>query len=731
VETIAAAAAPPVLAVAVVFLLSRDRELRRASLLFAALTALWLAPAWLSLRTPVSLDFLLDMPPLESRKPAGYLQKNFLLNDVPLQFLPWREAAVRAWRDGSLPFLDRHAGSGTPLWENLQSAVLYPPNLLSLPLSTFAWPLFLAASKLMVALIGMWLLLRELRVGKAGAIFGAVAYAFCVFNIGFLLFPHTSVTTLLPLLLFFFERRGNGQPRAAIWASLTLFVMFTGGHPESLFHCAFVAVPWCGLLIARKADSRRELIRDFALAGVVALLLAAPLLVPFASYLPHTQRMHDIRTTGGFLSTPPPDLTAVVPFVVPNYFGNPRVHNYRHPFNFNELCSQFAGLTALVFAIGALVTDWRRCRAGAALFVVLLILSTEPVWMQRLVSEIPLFGVTAHGRLRFALALLMAIGAAIGLDRFLRGESRDRFAIIAASVAVLVAVVCIASYPVFAKFGIRRLVFFTEIAALAGCALVAVSRWVPRMATGSVLIALLWLDLFGVTGFYNPANGRDLYYPSTPAIEAMTEGGRPYRIAGIGRTFQPNRGVFHQLEDIRPHDPMAFRPYVQMLDAGGLSRSTYFEEFPSLPQIDLLDALGVRYLIAPPGFSSPLPVSFRGSDAQVYENDGATPRYSVPAPAAVRLIEYGPAHTVLLVDAPAETILSSSEVALPGWSLTRNSQPWQMTAVGKPLLSWKVPAGRSRFELRYRPVNLPEGALLGFLGAIAVALWLILLRRRG
>jgi hypothetical protein len=339
--------------------------------------------------------------------------------------------------------------------------------------------------------------------------------------------------------------------------------------------------------------------------------------------------------------------------------------------------------------------------------------------------------VTAHGRLRFALALLMAIGAAIGLDRFLRGESRRRFAVIAASAAALVAVVCIASYPVFAQFGIRRLVFFTELAALAGCALVAVSKWVPHLARGSILIALLWLDLWSVTGFYNPANGRELFYPSSPAIEAMKQEGGPYRMAGVGRAFQPNRGVFHELEDIRSHDPMAFRPYVEMLDAAGLNRSTYFEEFQSLPDADLLDALGVRYVIAPPGSTLSLRASYRGNDADVYVNDSAKPRYHVPSPARVELIEYGPAHTALVVDAPAATVLSSSEIALPGWSLTRNSRPWDLKKVAEPLLSWEVPAGRSRFELRYRPLHLTCGALLGFLGAVAVAMWLVLLRRRG
>ena len=752
VEVAAATFLPLIGAIAIGFAASRDREFRAATLLFAALTALWLAPCWLTGQTAVSLDFLTDAPPLSILRQAGALQKNFLLNDVPLQMLPWREAVVESLRSGSPPFLDRHAGGGTPLWENLQAAILYPPNLLSIPFSTFAWPLFVMAAKFMTALIGMYLLLRQRSLRHRPALFGSVAYGFGAFTVGYAMFPHSNVTTLLPLLLFTFERRAAGHRTATIGSAIVLFVMFTGGHPESLLHCAFVVVPWCALIVSTHRQGRAILVRDFLLTGIVALLLAAPLLLPFAGYLPHTQRMHDLKAPG-FLSTPPFAASTFVPFVIPNYFGNPRVQNYRHPTNFNELCSQFVGLTTLVFAFVAVWAKPRRFGWGLLLFAILLLLSAQPGWLEELVRRIPLLNITAHSRLRFALAFLTAVAGAEGFSLFIEGFERRRFVIAAAFAFAGVALLAVLSYPTLAYYGVRRLVFFTEVAALAGCLLVIVRP--PSRAVGRVLIGLLFLDLFSVVGLYNPANPRAFSYPDAAPIRAMMRGPGPYRIAGIGRTLQPNQAVFHGLEDIRPHDPMAFEPYLDVLERGGLDRSTYFEKFERLPPRALLDFLGVRYVVAGPKAQGPSPFvsAYEGGDATVFENLATKPRYFIPrsviaardpagallqandgdttfssaahraAAASLRLVSYRPSSTLLTVDAPSPTFVATSESALPGWMLLRDGQPWPTTVINGAFLGWDVPPGHSDFALRYEPQYLRIGLILALCGSLALAVW--------
>jgi hypothetical protein len=755
-ESVLAAFLPLVVAIVVVRLSTKDPDTRWASLLFGGLTLIWLSPIWLTTGTPVSLDFLLDAPPLESAKPTGYIQKNFLLNDIPLQILPWREATVRSLRGLEFPFLDRSGSAGSPIWENPQTAVLYPPNLMAIPFSTFAWPMFHASAKFMIALVGMYLLLRELSRSHAGSVFGAVAWGFGAFTVSFLMFPLSSVTTLLPLLLFFFERRAKGQAMAAVWAAVTLFCMFTGGHPESVLHASLVVLPWCALRVFQRREGRSPLARDFLLSGAAALLMAAPIIFPFAGYLRHSLRLADIASSEGFLSTPPLEASSLIPFVIPNYFGNPFVQNYRHPYNFNELCSQFVGLTVLVFAFGIVMSKWRKYLPGTCLFVALFLLSTQPEWLHHVLLEVPILGITAHSRLRFAVAFLLIVAGSEGFDRFISDDGRRVYAVVAAVLAALVVSICLVSYPVFAQFGIRRLVFFTELAALLGCALVAAAWIHPAFARRKVLIGLLFLDLFTVVGLFNPSNGRNLYYPSVPSVEIMRSSSGHYRVVGLGRALQPNQAVFYGLEDVRPHDPLAFSPYVEVLVAGGLDRGTYFEQFNAMPASPLLDFLGVQYVIAPTTMPLPTAPAYVNG-ASVIRNERALSRYFVPrevvaasdpvskmlqnddryrvfadetlrpAAAQVTVVAYEQNSTTLEVEAAGPSFVATSEVALPGWLLTKDGEHWPLKTINGPFLGWHVPSGTTRYHLRYEPLYLREGVVVGAIGVLVLLIWTYLI----
>ena len=98
---LAVAVAVPIL----VFLcLVWHRPDRKVALLFAMIAGAYGLPYVVLQGTPVSLDFLYREAPWAASTPPQSMQKNPLINDVPLQFLPWQEAARAAWRNGELPF---------------------------------------------------------------------------------------------------------------------------------------------------------------------------------------------------------------------------------------------------------------------------------------------------------------------------------------------------------------------------------------------------------------------------------------------------------------------------------------------------------------------------------------------------------------------------------------------------------------------------------------------------
>lgn len=732
------------------FLATRVDALRPLRLAGVLVACAWAAPLLLTCSTPVALDFLGEEFPHQSLRQPGALTSNPLINDVALQFLPWREAVRQSILSGELPLLDRSAGGGTPLLANPQAGVFYIPNLISLPLTTFAWPLFVSLTKILVALSGTYLFLKR-RVSDAAATFGAIAYSCSTFTAAFLMFPHTNVTTLFPWLLLAIDDLVERDDRRAVASGAAVTAMLlAAGHPESAFHCALVAVPY-GLYRAAAQRSFRALLRLGA-AALLAAGLAAVALLPFIEYVPYTQRMHDIESIPGFLSTPPLDRAAFVTLLVPNYYGNPRVHNYRHALNFNELATQYAGLAALVLALlGATRRSSQRAfwlLAGVCAFF----LANQPPQLAPLIERLPLLDITAHGRMRFVFIFAVAVLAAFGLDDALVKEKLRR--VLAAAGVVTVIAICVLSYPTFAEAGIRRLIFFTELAALASLAVLLGRRVDGRLTT--FVTALLFLDLFSITGFYNPAVGREWFYPTTPLTAAVSRREPHERFTGLERMMMPNSAVFFGASDIRPHDPMAFRPFVAALDAGGFDRSHYFGRFDSLPRKTLLDFLGVTQVAGVPGTRLSLPLTYAGPDGMLFANAAALPRFFEPAavervrdPAAaissspdarvvysnstaiqpegratIDILSFDHNSATVRVNAAHDTFVASSEAALPGWQLTRDSRRVEWETINGAFVGWKVPAGNTTWHLRYIPPGLRTGSAISLVTLLFVLfLW--------
>ncbi len=79
------------------------------------------------------------------------------------------------------------------------------------------------------------------------------------------------------------------------------------------------------------------------------------------------------------------------------------------------------------------------------------------------------------------------------------------------------------------------------------------------------------------------------------------------------------------------------------------------------------------------------------------------------------------------IDVDCETdsagTLIVQEYSWTGWYVSRNGQPVELRA--EPWLSAAAPAGKSHFEFRYRPWDVPVGVLLSVFGlGLIVVLWL-------
>jgi hypothetical protein len=688
---IAAAALVPALALFAISRAQRDVAFRRAvERTFIPLTLLWFAPCWLTGRSPAPLTYLFaQMVPwnqlgiVERWVAPIFVVHNTLLSDVVLQFLPWREVVTEAWLHGHLPLLNRFAGAGSPVWANPQAAVLAPTTILGLPFSTFAWPLFAAVVKVLTALTGMYLFLRAEGRTDAAARFGAIAYGFCAFGFAFMLFPLTNVTTLLPWMLLAIRRAAEERWSGVVFAAIVTLLLLLGGHPESVLHAAFIAVPY-GFV---RAGGRRG-VAMLGWAALIGLLIGAPVVVPFLRLVPLTERA---ARDASFFKAPALSPTNLLPFVFPAHF---EYSANRTGANFNETATQYAGFATFILAVFAAIMDARRQRFWIVMFAILTIFAFD---------LIP-FGVPVlHGRIRFVLAFITVVVAAAGFDF---PSDRSPLLRVISTAAVLVVIgVTAAFWSYYVRIGIAAIVLASAATAVISALLLSLNG--QRR--------VLWLALFadlailGMTS--HPPTSRSLAYPSTPVIDFLRRIPQPYRFVGLEGALFPNTSAMFGLEDIRVHDPVAFEPYALELERAGYDRRLYFEVFRTLPAHALADRLGVRYIVAAPDARGALPVVYRGDDAVVFLNRTAMPPFSIDGPGKLDLLRHEAAEAKMRVMSPVPGSVRTGVAALPGWELLRNGKPWPLTSQ-RALLGWSIPPGRSDFVLRYRPAGLMMG--LGF-----------------
>lgn len=757
IETAAAALVPAAAIVALSRSGAADDGFRKAVLFwFVPLTLLWLAPAWLTGKSIAPFDYLReDVPPWQV---ADYRSGNPLLSDAPLQFLPWREEVRRLWLSGELPLVNRHAAAGAGLWVNPQAAVAFPLTLAGLPFSTFAWPSFAAACKLLLALAGMYLFLRLLGVSHPAAVAGSVAYAFCAFNVVWMLFPHTNVTSLLPLLMFTLERcvvgnaqcpvssgqqgfpgpapagpaqpvsgerdaspgqpaaspLGTGQrPLATASFALTLAAMLAGGHPESVLHCAMLAVPYAAVRLFNAPDRRRATVRVVT-GGVAGVLLAAPLLLPFAAYLQHSERFSRIERQREILLLPPANVETLAAFVAPGAILHTKDPN--RLMNFSEIASQYTGLATLALALAAGIAAFRRNRFWVVAATLASSFAFASPVASAVHSSLPLADMTVHGRLRFVAAFCIAVLAARGID--LAGGSgvpqpRRGFTLICAILSFAAIAFSLAIPQKLPLLGVLSLaIAITGLLAVAAC----------RIPIALVIFA----DLASLLWSYHPPVAREHFYPGTGATAFLRSDLKDgARVAGIGNALRPNASTMLGLADIGFHDPTTFEAYGALLARGGYDRRHYFNAFPGLPAPGLLRLLGVSHVVAPPDVILPgLGVAYRGDDAIIYRMPAAEDRaFSIDGFSRVSMQAPSNHDRVIEVRASAPARVVVSEAALPGWKLYRDGErEEELTLVSGALLGFVAPAGESRWQLRYLPRGFEAGAFAAIAGLLLVLL---------
>ena len=197
--------------------------------------------------------------------------------DAFVYFYPLREYAARVLSRGHFPLWNPYLFMGSPFFANVQTAVLYPFNVLFLLLPT---PYAFSASVIvhvMLAAVGMYLFGRRvLGVSAMPALFGAVAFALS----GFISWQvshinQLSVSAWLPLLLVAFDEAVRRKSlRFALTTGIIGTLQLLAGHTQEWYYstatlCVYAVWLWIRIQSGAVEEEARP-----------RLLAAMSLLVP-------------------------------------------------------------------------------------------------------------------------------------------------------------------------------------------------------------------------------------------------------------------------------------------------------------------------------------------------------------------------------------------------------------------------------------------------------------------
>ncbi|HEV7786205.1 MAG TPA: hypothetical protein VGQ28_12755, partial [Thermoanaerobaculia bacterium] len=254
---------------------------------FAVVLLVLFGPVLFGGKVLLPLDDLRDHVPFQELAPARShshpLQRDLVRTVVPAQ------AAVRsAWDDGRWPLWNRRAGAGMPLLADPQAQALQPLTLLGqcLPLARAAG--FVAALRVLVALIFTFLWLRRLGFYGGRALAGALVY-----GLGFLMFwagwPVANVAAFLPMALYAVLRCEDETDRTAgaFLLALALTGLLLGGDPEATLCAGTILLLFLLDRVRRRpAGTRWALRAPVGTALLIAATVSAPVILSTLFYLP-------------------------------------------------------------------------------------------------------------------------------------------------------------------------------------------------------------------------------------------------------------------------------------------------------------------------------------------------------------------------------------------------------------------------------------------------------------
>ncbi|NQU16848.1 MAG: YfhO family protein [Candidatus Saganbacteria bacterium] len=618
----------------------------------------------------------------------GYL---FYYSDINYYFYPYRLFLANAVKAGSFPLWNPYIFAGYPFFATLQAGVLYPINIL-LYFFPFDWVFnFVIIIHYPLAFISSYLLCRDLRISRYGAMLAGLVFAFSGFMLSVLHMPTTlAAAAWMPLLVMFFRRTlkstdFRSRINNTILTSLMMTLMFLGGEPTVLLGTLFFIFLYICYLFVR--DKKLEDLKGFLflfVSGILFLLLTSIQILPFLELVFRSIRGVGITFAESSLWSLEP--RKLLNFIIPYLF-----HYGKFVFTSGEWASSFyMSFFALFFAVFSFFfLKKRRIVFSALVFSLVLVLGNHTPFYHLFFKLVPFFGFIRYPQ-KFLIfsTFFIALLAGFGFDEIRRlilvGQDKkiNLFLNVFFSLCLSVFVVFVLSYFNYGfAFSFTKILFMPELRnGLNLDVLLIVSRNIANAGIlclflsmfyiitkvfqktkkeswfAIAIILLVLVDLFISNRGMNVSMQSKKYHQTASNIEILKEDPDLFRVY-ISPALKKDREVFSYYETINFEKAIVdYRNFllvnqnmlydIQLLDgyesivaADIIDLQRKIASLNTLDNTEILNMLNSKYLLSPFHFDAKgyvlvnkTRMQIREKDLYLYRNDNYLPRaFIVPA----------------------------------------------------------------------------------------------------
>ncbi len=573
--------------------LSSAREAAWVGLILLAVLVVFFGRALAPGKVLAPADYLFTTPYYESHAPEELERPyNTKLFDQAFQFLPWRYFAWKTMRSGSLPLWNPHSYCGTPFMATMQSAVLYPINLITLALPFGKGFVTSAILRLWIAGFGMYWLARRYGLIRAASMLAALSFMFSGYLVVWLGHPHTNAAVWLPALILAADRMigapaGTKQRRCSMAILAVLFaIQFTGGHIETsldLVLTTFLYVvlrswiaPHAGTT-ELKSGRPANMLRLGVLAAValgLGMMLAAPPLMAFFEWLPLSAEFTDRGNAPWDWIRPgwTEHLLSLPLFVLPDVYGNPLWDETfsapKSPGNYPERI-MYVGIVTFVFSmfgIGRALTRSGPERPAHRWSIIWLVIGIVALGRAMYVpgfdwlNQLPIISLGRPERLRLIVSFSLCLLAAAEMDGLIRSSNskgthglRDRIAL---------AGMFLSFGPIASALGFTLAQGHAELIVPGAVALFAAGAVLfvtaasqrRRAALAGIIVNLALVDLIAFGARYNTVVDSRFVFPENPVAQHFETGSQPLRVTALNFSHMPDTQLAAGFSDVRGMD---------------------------------------------------------------------------------------------------------------------------------------------------------------------------------